>query len=77
MNTAFLHKVILVCIIHRNDDLLPGHTLGSYVDLRFMLAIAFDHVLNVVNILCFESREGFFDFENAFSITAYLRGLCI
>jgi len=77
VNTAFLCKVILVCIIHKNDDLLPGHTLGSHVNLRFRLAIAFNHMLNVVDVLCFENGEGFFDFENAFSIAAYLGGLCI
>ena len=77
MNTAFLHKVVLVCIIYRNDVLLPGHTLGSHVNLRFRLAIAFDHMLNIIDVLCFEGGEGFFDFENTFSIAAYLGGLCI
>jgi len=77
VSTAFFHKVVFVCIISRNDDLLSGHTLGSHVNLRFRLAIVFDYVLNVVDVLCLESGEGFFDFENAFGIAAYLRGLCI
>jgi len=77
VSTAFLHKVVFVCIVHRNNDLLSGHTLGSHVDSRFRLAIVFDHALNVVDVLHLEGREGFFDFENVFSIAAYLEGLCI
>ena len=77
MSTTFLHKVVFVCIVHRNDDLLPEHTLGSHVDLRFRLVIIFDHTLNIIDVLCFEGGKDFFDFENAFGIAAYLRGLCI
>jgi len=77
ISTTFLHKVVFICIIHRNNNLLPGHTLGSYVDSRFRLAITFDHVLNVVDVLHLEDGEDFFDFENAFSIAVYLGGLCI
>jgi len=70
MSTTFLYKVIFVCIVHRNDDLLPKHTLGSHIDLRFRLAIIFDHTLNIIDVLCLKGGKDFFDFENAFSIAA-------
>ena len=76
LNT-FLYKVVLVCIVHRNNDLLPGYTLDSHVDSRFRLAITFDHALNIVNVLCLEDGKDFFDFENTFSIVAYLGGLYV
>ena len=77
MSTAFLHKVVLIYIVHRNDDILLRYTLGSHVDSRYRFAIIFDHVLNVVNVLCLEGGKSFFDFENAFGIAAYLKSLYI
>jgi len=77
MSTAFLHKVVLVCIVYKNNNLLPGYILGSHVDSRFRLAITFDYALNIVDVLCLEGREGFFDFENIFDIAAYLRSLYV
>jgi len=57
--------------------MLLRYTFGSRVDSRYRLAIIFDHVLNVVNVLCLEGGKSFFDFENAFGIAAYLESLCI
>ena len=51
--------------------------LGSYVNMWLGLTIILDHPLDVVNTLCFESRECLFDFENTFHVTACLGGLCI
>ena len=57
--------------------MLLRYTFGSHVNSRYRLAIIFDHVLNVVNVLCLEGGKSFFDFENAFGIAAYLESLCI
>ena len=51
MSTAFLHKVVLVCIVYKNNNLLPEYILGSHVDSRFRLAITFDYALNIVDVL--------------------------
>ena len=77
VNTAFLHEVFLISIIHGNDDLLSRWALSNYVDLWFGFSIAFDHILNVINVLCLEGRKDFLDFKNVFGITTYLRDLYI
>ena len=77
MNTAFLYEVSLISIVQENNNLLFRQALSSHVDLWFELAIAFDHTLNVINVLHLENREGFLDFKNVFGIITYLKGLCI
>jgi len=51
ISTAFLHKVVFVCIVHRNNVLFSKHTLDSYVNLRFRFAIIFDYILNVISFI--------------------------
>ena len=77
VNTAFLYEVSLISIVQENNNLLFRQALSSHVDLWFELAIAFDHTLNVINVLHLENREGFLDFKNVFGIITYLKGLCI
>jgi len=77
MSTAFLHENFLIIIVFMNNDLFLGWALYSYVDMQFGLSVAFDHPLDVINILCFESGKCFLDFEDVFSITTCHRSLHI
>jgi len=43
----------------------------------FGLAIAFDHPLNVINILCLEGGKSFLDLKNVFGITTCSRDLYV
>jgi len=77
VNTAFFYEVFLISIVQENNDLPYRQALSSHVDLWFELAIAFDHILNVINVLHLEDREDFLDFKNIFGITIYLKCLYI
>ena len=70
MNTAFLHKILFVIIVHRNSDLFSRQALCSYVNSWFELTIAFNNFLDIIDVFYFKREKSFFDFENILSITA-------
>ena len=77
MNTAFLHKILLVNIVYGNDDLFPRQVFCGHVNPWFGLTIAFDNLLDVINVFCFKKGKKFFDFENILSVAACLGSLSI
>ena len=77
MNTAFLHKILLINIVYGNDDLFPRQVFCGHVNLWFGLTIAFDNLLDVINVFCFKKGKKFFDFEDIPSVAACLGSLSI
>ena len=58
------HKDTVVLTAHQNNNLLSRGTLSCHLDLWFWLWVAFDNVINLINLLSIKSQECFLDLEN-------------
>ena len=64
MESQIFHENTVVLAAHQNNDLFSRGTLSCHLDLWFWLQIAFNNVINLINLFCIKSQECFLDLED-------------
>ena len=64
MIATIFYEFCFIIIVNWNYDLFPRVILCGHIDSWFGFAVVFDNLLNVINFVCFEIREGFLDFKD-------------
>ena len=58
------HKDTVVLATHQNNNLLSRGTPSHHLDSWFWLWVAFNDIVNLINLLSIKSWECFLDLEN-------------
>jgi len=77
MTVTFLYKILLIVIVHGNNDLFSGWAFHSHVDVQLGFTITLDDFLDIVSSLSLERWEGFFNFQNFLYIADWFGSLGI
>ena len=64
MESQIFHEDTVVLAAHWNNNLLFRGILSHHLDSWFWLQVAFDDVINLINLLSIKSQECFLDLEN-------------
>ena len=75
MKRAVLYKLGNIIIIHQNDDLFSGQSLGYYLNMWFGLWTTVDNFMDLVDFLNIESWKVILNFNNLRCANILLGGL--
>ena len=70
---TFLHEFHNIIPIHWNNNLFPGWSFGSHLDVRFEFRSIFDDLLDLINFASTKRRESVLYFDDFFCVVRRLR----
>ena len=77
MKEQIFHEDTNVVAAHWNNDLFLRETLSCHLDMWLWFRVAFDNVIDLIDLLSIESQECFLDLEDFRSVCHRSRGLGI
>ena len=64
MEGQIFHENTVVLATHQNNNLFSRGTLSRHLNSWFWLQVAFNNVINLINLFCIKSWECFLDLED-------------